>query len=420
MSNSQNLNHSFVSKNGEYFCESVSLKELAKKYGTPLYVYSKAKLLSNCRQFKEAFTGHPTQICYAVKANDNLSLLKEIFSLGFGADVVSVGEVERVLKAGLNPQLIVFSGVGKTRAEIERAIQVGVGAINVESLSELNLIRQIAAEKHCQMSVNLRVNPNIKVDTNPYIATGLYETKFGIADEALLEVANQIKNDPWVSLEGLACHIGSQILELDSFNEACIRIKFLAEQLKNEGFPIRRVDLGGGLGISYQEDEKAPEVRDYGRVLTNNFKNSPFELCLEPGRAIIGNVGVLITRVIHIKQNRERHFTIVDAAMNDLIRPSLYEAHHDIVEVVSKNQDKVLTDVVGPICETGDFLGLNRMLENPTPGDLLLIKTAGAYGFTMASNYNSRPRAAEVLVSEDQVKVIRRRETLESLWAEEV
>lgn len=410
----------FQERNGEFFCESVPLRELVREFGTPLYVYSKSKLKANCLEFKAAFESYPTEICYAVKANDNLHLLREIFNLGFGADVVSIGEIERARKVGLDPKKIVFSGVGKTSKELDRAIELGVGIINVESGGELESIMKISQKKQSRVSINLRVNPNIPVETNPYIATGLYQTKFGIADESVFEVARALKNSRWVSLNGIACHIGSQILEVESFRKACGRMRQLADELKRDGFPIVRIDMGGGLGISYQSKSPAPSMHDYGEALIEPLRNSQFQLFLEPGRSIVGNTGILLTEVVYTKQNRERHFTIVDAAMNDLIRPCLYEAHHEICHVRSGNSERILTDIVGPICETGDFLGLNRSLESPAQGDLLFIKDIGAYGATMSSNYNSRPRAASVLVSGTKAELIRSRESLDSLWASEI
>lgn len=405
---------------GKLFCEDVSLHDLAQNFGTPLYVYSKRSLLEKAQEFLSAFATHPTQVCYAVKANDNLFLLKILFQLGLGADVVSLGELERVLKSGVSPSKVVFSGVGKTHQEIERAVEVGIAAINVESLSELLLIKKIAEEKKKKISINLRVNPNIDVKTNPYIATGLYQTKFGIADEEVLEVLNPIQGNGFVQFEGLACHIGSQILELKSFESAIKRLMLLASEVQKLGFSISRLDMGGGLGIPYRENEKAPSISDYAHVLLTSLKQTSFKLFLEPGRSIIGEAGGLLTQVIHVKKNRERHFTIVDAAMNDLIRPSLYEAHHEIVPAQLRSGLEVTTDIVGPVCETGDFLGLGRRLSEPAAGDLLLVKTAGAYGSVMSSHYNSRPRIAEVLVSGKEVTVIRKRETFEDLWKNEL
>ncbi len=413
------MNH-FYLRNGQFFCEDTSIKEIAKKFGTPIYIYSKSAIQDNCRQFQRVFSGYPTEICYAVKANYNLSILKEIFSLGLGADVVSIGELERCLKAGLSGSKIVFSGVGKTHFEIERAIKLGVGTLNVESLSELSMIRKITEEHKTKVSINLRINPNIDVKTNPYIATGLYGTKFGIADEMVKEVLQTVKNHKFIKVEGLACHIGSQILELQRFAEAALRLRELGTDLKQMGYPISRLDLGGGLGISYNEKESVPSIEEYGQTLLNVLNTHSFKLFLEPGRSIIGNAGALVTEVIHLKQNRTRHFTIVDAAMNDLIRPCLYKAHHDIVPVEERDRSLILTDVVGPICETGDFLGLDRYLPESMAGDLLMIKTAGAYGSTMTSNYNTRPRVAEVLVSGQEVKLIRRRESLTELWQHEI
>lgn len=410
----------FTNKHDWLYCDGVSLNELAKTFGTPLYVYSEESIRKKCGRFLKAFSSYPTKVCYAVKANDNLTLLRTIFQTGLGADVVSGGELERALKAGVSLDKLVFSGVGKTQFEIERAIELGIASINVESENELELIKKISETKKKKVSVSLRANPNIDVKTNPYIATGLYETKFGIADEAIEHASERIHGHPFVKLEGVACHIGSQITELGSFEQAANRIKEIAYRLKEKGFPIRRIDLGGGLGISYKPNESVPSIESYAEAIIKVFKSTDFELFLEPGRAIIGSAGGLLTRILFTKQNRKRHFTIVDAAMNDLIRPSLYDAYHEIVPVKSKSGDPVISDIVGPICETGDFLGLGRTLPSPESGELLFIKNAGAYGATMSSNYNTRGRCAEVMVLGDQVQLIRRRETLEEQWQQEM
>ena len=410
----------FTSKNGALYCEGVELEHLAKKLGTPLYVYSEGVLKNNCRQFLDAFSIHPTKICYAVKANYNLSILKKVFQFGLGADVVSLGELERALKSGVSKDKIVFSGVGKTAEELERAISLGIASLNIESQFELEIIKKITEKKRQNISIALRVNPNIDVKTNPYIATGLYETKFGIPDEELEAIAESVKDHPFVHLEGLACHIGSQITELKSFESAAMRLRELAYRMKKNGFPIRRVDLGGGLGISYKPNERVPSIQEYAKTILGVIKDAPFELVLEPGRSIVGNSGALLTTVLGTKEHKNRHFTIVDAAMNDLIRPCLYEAYHEIVPVREKTASEVVTDIVGPVCETGDFLGLSRTLGSPDSGELLLIKNSGAYGTTMSSNYNSRPRCAEVLVSGNEVTVIRRRESLNDLWHHEI
>lgn len=410
----------FSYQNGKLNCEGLALEELAKKYGTPLYVYSKKNIENNCNRFIRAFSSHPTKICYAVKANYNLSILKSIFECGMGADVVSMGELERVLEAGGIASNIVFSGVGKKQEEIERAIEVQVASINVESRSELELIKKIAEAKRRNVSISVRVNPNIDVKTNPYIATGLYDTKFGVADADLESVAELVKGHPRVSLEGLACHIGSQITELKSFEAAARRLVELANKMKGSGFPIRRIDLGGGLGIAYKPGEVVPSIEDYAETILRVVKGTPFEMVLEPGRSIIGDAGALLTTVLVTKEHQGRHFTVVDAAMNDLIRPCLYDAYHEIISLKEKSDSTRLTDVVGPVCETGDFLALSRKLSDPKEGDLLLVKNCGAYGTTMSSNYNSRPRSAEVLISGHDVKLIRRRETLTDLWQHEL
>ncbi|NBX67970.1 MAG: diaminopimelate decarboxylase [Proteobacteria bacterium] len=410
----------FHLKNGSFYCESVELEELAKEFGTPLYIYSEEVLKNNCQQFLNSFSAYPTKICYAVKANYNLSILKKIFQFGMGADVVSIGELERAIKSGVSLDKVVFSGVGKTKEELDRAISLGIASLNVESSFELELIKQISEQKKQNISVALRINPNIDVKTNPYIATGLYETKFGIPDEDLESVAEIVKGHRFVQFEGLACHIGSQIMELKSFELAAKRLVDLAYRMKERGFPIRRIDLGGGLGISYQQGQIAPSIRNYAESILKVFRDTPFELVLEPGRSVVGAAGVLLTTILGTKKHKNRHFTIVDAAMNDLIRPCLYEAYHEIVPVKAKAAPEVITDVVGPVCETGDFLGLSRTLASPSSGELLFIKNAGAYGTTMSSNYNARPRCAEVLVSGNEVTVIRRRESVAELWHHEI
>jgi diaminopimelate decarboxylase len=315
---------------------------------------------------------------------------------------------------------MVFSGAGKSRLEIEKAIELGVLAINVESESELFLIHEIAKNQKKEVSIHLRVNPNISVETNPYIATGLYQTKFGIADEAVSKVVEQLRGKSEIHLRGIACHIGSQITDLESFKLAASRMKTLALELKQSGHPISRVDMGGGLGIAYRSQEVAPAVEAYAQSVLPMFQGTSLQLILEPGRSIVGNAGGLLTQVLHIKKNRERHFTIVDAAMTDLIRPSLYEAYHEIIPVSTLDRDPVTTDIVGPVCETGDFLGLGRKITEPSSGELLWVQNAGAYGTTMSSHYNSRPKIAEVLVEGSQVHLICRRETVEDLWRQEI
>jgi diaminopimelate decarboxylase len=409
----------FSDHHGRTFCEGVSLTELADLYGTPLYVYSGKTIDRHCLALKQALSEVPSMPCFAVKANGNLSILKRIFSHGFGADVVSVGEMERALLAGAPPGHIVFSGVGKTDEEIRRALNVGILSFNVESLGELQRISVLAAEKKVKAPVSLRINPNIDAKTHPHIATGLYSTKFGIAESEMAEVLSVLKNHSSLDLVGLACHIGSQIVEANPFAEAARRMAGLAKTLVHEGFNLKYLDLGGGLGIKYQ-DETPPSLTTYAALIAEEIKDSGLKLLIEPGRVIVGNAGVLLTRVIGIKRTPKKTFVLVDAGMNDLIRPSLYDAYHDIVPVVASSQPKTMTDVVGPICETGDFLGLERELPLPKTDDLLFVKSAGAYGMSMVSHYNVRPNPAEVLVDEKHHRVIRKREVLSALWADEL
>lgn len=397
-------------------CESTSLHELANRFGTPLYVYSNATLQRHCKLFLEAFASHPTLACFAVKANSNLSLLKKIFSWGFGADVVSLGELERALIAGVRPEKIVFSGVGKTDQEIQRGLEIGILSFNVESENEYALISQISHRIGRRANVQLRVNPNIDAKTNPYISTGLHTTKFGISEDNVCNLASKILADPNCNLIGISCHIGSQITQLGPFKEAVDRMVSLAKQIRQMGIDIKYLDLGGGLAIQYEEIPP-PALIDYANTILETVKKTDFSLILEPGRTIIGNAGVLITKVLYLKSNAKKTFVIVDAAMNDLLRPSLYQAKHKIESVANSDESKaVLVDVVGPICETSDFLGKEVSLVLPKQEDLLMVRSCGAYGFSMSSQYNSRPRAAEVLVDGSTAQLVRKRESLEDLW----
>lgn len=406
----------FVYQSGEAHCEGVALERIAQKVGTPVYVYSLATLRHHCDVITNAFSSHPTLPCFAVKANSNLSILREIFANGFGADVVSVGEMERALAAGAKASQIVFSGVGKTKKEIQRGIEVGILHFNVESLFELDLIGELAAGRKKPVDVCIRVNPNVDAKTNPYIATGLYSTKFGIAETDLPAVVEKISQLDNVRLVGLDCHIGSQITDLNPFKEAATRMVKLAMELKEQGHAIEHLDLGGGLGIRYK-DENPPSMQDYANVLIEAVAPTGLKLIIEPGRSLVGNAGVLLTTVIGTKTTPKKNFIVVDAAMNDLLRPSLYRAYHDILPVKRQPDEKnVLADVVGPICETGDCFGNDRELPPMKAGDLVIVRTAGAYGATMAMNYNTRPKPPEVLVDGDDFKVIRRRENLASLW----
>jgi len=397
------------------YCESVPLSRIAEKVGTPAYIYSKSILKDNCYRIKGAFSSYSTLACYAVKANSNLSVLKQIFSHGFGADVVSVGEMERALLAGANPMQIVFSGVGKKDDEIERALDVSILSFNVESSEELERIRQIAHRKNKLAPVMFRINPNIDAKTHPHISTGLYENKFGIFAEEALTLGNSIKDDSLVKLRGVSCHIGSQILEATPFSEAAIQMSLLATELMKQGHSLQMIDMGGGLGIRYDDETPVP-AEDYAAALIGPVRKTGLKLLIEPGRSIVATAGVLLSRVIGNKRTPKKQFLVIDAAMNDLIRPSLYSAFHAIEPAKQVSTATGVYDVVGPVCETGDCLGHDRKLPQLTPGELVVIRDSGAYGASMASNYNTRPRAPEVMVDGTNFSVIRQRESLEDLW----
>lgn len=393
--------------------ESVALSAIAQEFGTPCYVYSKAALTAAYQTFDQAFAGRDHLICYAVKANSNLAILQTLAKLGSGFDIVSSGELQRVLKADGDPRKIVFSGVGKSSDEIRFALQTNILCFNVESEMELLRLNYIAAQCQRIAPVSLRVNPDVDAKTHPYISTGLKENKFGIpmADaERIYSAAQQLPN---VHIAGLDCHIGSQLTELDPFIEASQKMLALLDRLTQQGIAIEHLDLGGGLGIRYTQ-ETPPVIGDYVRALCASVGSRPQRIVLEPGRAMVGNAGILLTRVEYLKHAPHRNFAIVDAAMNDLMRPALYDAHHDIIPVVKKTGQAQTYQVVGPVCETGDFLGHDRALYLEA-NDLLAVMSAGAYGMSMSSNYNTRPRAAEVMVDGDHVHLIRARETIDHL-----
>lgn len=409
----------FSYRDGEAYCEDLPLRQIAEQVGTPAYIYSKATLARHCANLQKAFAPYPTLPCFAVKANSNLSFLREIFAHGFGADLVSVGELERSLLAGVKPKDIVFSGVGKRIDEIDRALDVGIGSFNVESQYELSHIATAAARKNMQAPITLRINPNIDAKTNPKIATGLYSTKFGLAEEDAFTLLEMIKAAPQLQLAGLSCHIGSQITELAPLKEAAQRMAEITQRALALGHHPRFINMGGGLGIRYR-NELPPSLEDYANTLIEQIKPTGLKLLIEPGRVVAGNTGIVLTRVIGIKRSPQKSFIIVDAAMNDLLRPSMYGSYHDILPVAeTKDAENVLCDVVGPICETGDYLGKDRSMAVPSEGDLMFIRGCGAYGATMASNYNSRPRAVEVMVDGVQSRIIRPREKLADLWASE-
>lgn len=402
----------------QLFAENVAVDEIAARFGTPCYVYSRATLERHWRAFDEAFKGHPHLICYAVKANSNLAILNVLARLGSGFDIVSLGEMQRVLMAGGEPGKIVFSGVGKREDEIKAALQAGIRCFNVEVSGELDRINRLAAELGVIAPVSFRVNPDVDAKTHPYISTGLKENKFGIDIQSAIHEYRRAAQMPNIKVVGIDCHIGSQLTETAPFLDALDRVLGLVDQLQAEGIELTHLDLGGGLGICYR-DEQPPLPADYISALLAKLNDRSFEIMLEPGRAIVGNAGILLAKVEYLKPTEGKNFAIVDAAMNDLVRPSLYGAWQDIIPANTNSEAEQLTwDIVGPVCETGDFLGKNRELQL-MQGDLLAVRSAGAYGFTMSSNYNSRPRPAEVMVDGVDCHLIRARESFEHLWAGE-
>ncbi|AHF02627.1 diaminopimelate decarboxylase [Marichromatium purpuratum 984] len=398
--------------------ESVPLTEIAERFGTPCYIYSRATLERHWHAFDRAFAEHPHLVCFAVKANSNLAVLDTLARLGSGFDIVSVGELERVLAAGGDPSRVVFSGVGKRADEMRRALEVGIRCFNLESEAELDRLDQVAGELGVIAPVSLRVNPDVDARTHPYISTGLRENKFGIDIRAAEAVYRDAAARPNLRVTGIDCHIGSQLTDLAPFIDALDRVLALADRLAEAGIAIEHLDLGGGLGIRYR-DELPPDPAAYAAAIRHRLAGKPYEILIEPGRAIAGNAGVLLTRVEYLKPTEARHFAIVDGAMNDLLRPALYQAEQEIVPVrLDPTLETQRYDLVGPVCETGDFLGKSRQLAI-RPDDLLAVRGSGAYGFTMSSNYNSRPRAAEVMVEGDQAHLVRERESVESLFAGE-
>ena len=404
----------FSYNQGQLYAEGVEVSAIAKTYSTPCYIYSRATLERHWQAFDQALGDHPHLVCYAVKANSNLAVLNVLTRLGSGFDIVSGGELERVLRAGGNPARVVFSGVGKREDELRRALEVGIRCFNIESEAELEVLNRIAIGMGKRAPTSLRVNPDIDTNTHPYIATGLKESKFGVDIELAAEVYQRAALMDGINVQGIDCHIGSQLTELSPFVDALARLMELAKQLESKGIKIKHLDLGGGLGIRYR-NEVPPSPSDYTKALFKGIKDSALEVLLEPGRAIMGNAGILVTRVEYIKHTKSRHFVVVDAAMNDLVRPALYAAWQEIIPVLLRVDGAVCSyDIVGPVCETGDFLGKDRAL-NVEAGDLLAVRSAGAYGFSMASNYNTRPRPAEIMVDGHQTHLIRRRETIDQL-----
>ncbi|WP_086981871.1 diaminopimelate decarboxylase [Vibrio aphrogenes] len=400
---------------GQLWAENVPLTQLAEQFGTPLYVYSRATLERHWKAFDSSVAKHPHLVCYAVKANSNIGVLNVLARLGSGFDIVSGGELERVIAAGGDPKKVVFSGVGKTRAEMKRALEIGIKCFNVESEPELERLNQVAGELGVTAPISLRINPDVDAHTHPYISTGLRDNKFGIAFDRAPEVYKFAASLEHLEVQGIDCHIGSQLTELAPFIDATDRLLALIDNLTEQGIQIRHLDVGGGLGVVYR-DELPPQPSEYAKALLSRLQNhSHLELVFEPGRAIAANAGVLLTKVELLKPTEHKNFAVIDAAMNDLIRPSLYQAWMNIVPVVPRQGTPLSYDLVGPICETGDFLGKDRELVLEE-GDLLAVRSAGAYGFVMSSNYNTRTRAAEVMVDGAQSHVVRQREELNRLW----
>lgn len=404
----------FNQQAGSLFAEECRVTDIAKTHQTPVYIYSRATIERHWHAFNDAAGDRPHLVCYAVKANSNIAVLNVMARLGSGFDIVSQGELARVIQAGGDPKKTVFSGVGKTSAEIAYALDKGIYCFNVESKPELDRIQQVAEKMSLQAPISIRVNPDVDAGTHPYISTGLKENKFGISIDEALDTYLYANSLPNLDLKGVDCHIGSQLTEVTPFLDALERVLILVDALQAEGIELSHIDVGGGLGVCYQ-DETPPHPKDYAKAIADKLGDRDIKLIYEPGRAIMANAGILVTEVEFLKTNEDRHFAIVDAAMNDLIRPALYQAWQNIITVEARDGETKPYDIVGPICETGDFLGKSRELAIQ-PGDLLAVRSAGAYGFTMSSNYNSRPRVAEVMVDGDDVHLIRARETIEQLW----
>jgi diaminopimelate decarboxylase len=397
------------------YCEDVALADIAKAAGTPAYVYSSQIILDNYRAYDESFRDLEHTICYAVKANSSLGVLGLLARAGSGFDIVSSGELFRVLQAGGDPAKVVFSGVGKTAAEVEYALCKGIHSFNCESEAELSLIDALAGRLGAKAEFSVRVNPDVDAATHPYIATGLRDHKFGVDIADAEGVYDRVRSLGNLAAAGVSCHIGSQLLDTGPVMEAVDKVLALIERLRAAGHAIRHVDLGGGLGVAYKSADATPEIRAFIGNLRDKVKGRGLAVMVEPGRSIVGAAGVLLTRLLYIKRTPQKQFLIVDAAMNDLIRPALYQSHHEIVPLRKSDRPAILADIVGPVCESGDFLARNREVPGAAPGDLMAVCTAGAYGFVQASNYNSRPRPPEILVSGNEWRAIRARETFEDL-----
>jgi diaminopimelate decarboxylase len=408
----------FTIYQNQLYAEQVAVADIAQQYGTPCYIYSRQAIESQWQAFANALQKHPHRICYAVKANSNLAVLNVLARLQSGFDIVSEGELTRVIAAGGNPQNVIFSGVAKSTAEITLALEKNIFCFNVESAAELMRIEQIAKSLNKRAPIALRINPNIDAGTHPYISTGLKENKFGIVTETAMQLYQMAAQSEYLSVQGIACHLGSQLLELDPFLKALDHLLQLIDELAQQNIILRHLDIGGGLGVCYH-DQQPPAIEDYGATILSKIADRKLELVIEPGRAIVANAGILVTQVEYLKHTPDKNFAIVDAGMNDLLRPALYEAWQTIVPVCARQDaTEKLYDVVGPVCETADFLGKERLLQI-APGDLLAVMGSGAYGFTMSSNYNSRPRIPEVMVDGNKTFLIRKRETIDELFVNE-
>lgn len=407
----------FEYRDGNLFAEDVNVNELAKEYGTPAYVYSRATFERHFKAFDDALSSVPHLVCYAVKANSNIAVLNVLARIGSGFDIVSGGELERVLAAGGDAGKIVFSGVGKSREEMQRALEVGIYCFNVESEAELEVLNDVAGLMNKVANISIRVNPDVDAKTHPYISTGLKDNKFGIDINDAERVYRSAVGMANIKISGVDCHIGSQLTDVKPFVDALDRVLLLIDKLAAADIQLTHIDLGGGLGIRYK-DEEPPSPAEQASTLVEKLKDRNLKVLIEPGRAIAGNAGILLTEVMYLKHNEHKNFAIIDAAMNDLMRPALYGAWQDIVPTVLREGDTKVYDLVGPICETGDFLGKDREL-NLQHGDILAVRSAGAYGFTMSSNYNTRGRAVELMVDGDNVHVVREREQAEQLFSSE-
>jgi diaminopimelate decarboxylase len=411
------MNEYFHYQQDQLFAENVSLNEIAQRFGTPCYVYSRAALTDGYRQFADAFKGREHLICYAVKANSNLAILNLFARLGAGFDIVSGGELQRVLAAGGAANKVVFSGVGKSEAEMRQALEAEILCFNVESSSELDRLNEVAGSMGKVAPISLRVNPDVDAKTHPYISTGLKQNKFGVAYTEALALYRKAATMPYIRVTGMDCHIGSQLTETSPFIAAAEKVLALVDQLAAAGIVLEHLDLGGGLGIRY-DDETPPSIAEYAKALLGVLSGRSEKIIVEPGRVLVGNAGVLLTRIEYLKHGEEKNFAIVDAAMNDLMRPALYDAYHAILPVQKRESAKQLYEVVGPICETGDFIAHAREMA-VDKGDALTVMSAGAYGMSMSSNYNTRPRAAEVMADGAEVHLVRERETVRQLYAAE-